>query len=1033
MSWVDSAANATLPVSRRLLQARLADDSVCTMAGGCTTDQKQPPPPSLELEPVEQLIARERVAGQQGLRALLPAMRSLRELAQQGAFADPELLDGAVAAQTDGWSDAAAAAAAARRRLQMLVLGGDGSFQPIANASSSSPDSGAAATAALEALTLPPRPGPGGDAALDGAEAEGEEGAFGVAGESSSAGSIPVVEPVTGAVGPAAAGQPAGPLAPSGAIIVTTTANGTQAAAAAARPRKPINVPRGFKSRSGGPPAAGVAAAPPGPRWHAGAFGREVPARGFGSSVASALVSQRVGRGKVMYVDADGNELDPAAAVAAAAGGGSGGAGQGAEQVVAFAAGRTLLQAGDSEVQGGPPADQPDDVVPAGAIAAAALAAGAGGRGASDLTQAFKRLQGPRTIIAGPHREEEAAAGSPAKQAGPSPSSDAAGGPELRRRRRGRSLQMLIIGEDGGLQPLMSTGTAGDAAATAALDALAAPARPPGTAGPGEEESDPVSDLGIVNESGAMTTAAAAVAPASGPAVEVPAGFKGTSGSGGGGGGGGGGCGNATDGSPAPWQPGTYGSAVPEGGFTGDQASELLRQRMGWDRLAAPGAGGGAPAGGAVAGDSAAPGGYGGHEQLIAYSASGGAVRRRILQGADGAHLFEAPHGGGWEGNRQAATASASSRPAAAAAGTPSSKPQAPHITPQRRRPLSASTGRQLQQAAPLVVVTVKVAGFASSMEAQVASRTLTDVVSNGTLAETLNNQGWAAAGVTLVSLVTGSVTSLPADGGGPLGVGGPMRRSLLIAAFVIAGVVVILLVVAVVVLRARRAAAAQRAAAAAAAASLPPPRFDSGGGSPYQQPCSKSAYAPGYYPPAHDPSLVTYPSLGADGVTHISILGPAAAASAGATHATLQPQLHPPPPAAGYPPVRQPGRAESPVGQPSPLQPPPLQPPQPPFQHAPRASAPPALYPAVPPHGSSGGGGGPAPAYPAPALLSGGFAGGPAGGAEEPPRRPLASGSSSPRGSLRGAGGGSAGGAFGVPGFPADRGPFGRQSGFGI
>jgi len=997
---------APAPSKRRRLQA--VDDGRVRVR----TDQ---PPHSSQQQAmsIHQLIAQERSRAAEGgkpsatapadhhsLRALLPAMQPLSTLAKQGAFDRPESLL-LHASNTDVATAAAAGTdSTTARRLQMLIIGEDGSFQQITNASRGD----AAAETALRALSLLPRPGPGGDEVGGAVQDEGED-MIGIASESPEPPSPPASSDVGPDVQQAVAAQQ--PVFTGGIGSANTTRPGQPQVSAPAyvKQLRIITAPRGFKGRRSS--TAAQAAASSGLHWQAGTFGRDVPLRGFSKIVASALVSQRMGRGQVRYVDADGNASD---APSSAAGTG--------EQVHAFAAEaarRSLLQVPPATAWQAP--TEPDAGSPAAEEqalnAAVAVPAGGGGRGVpgllaadrGDITEAFKRLKGPRTLIVGPHREGQQT------DAGDVDAGDyqtTRGAAALQPAKQRRQLKMLFVGEDGSLQPITS-GAAGGTPSASVLQAIG------GSSGPqlGQQDAeagsqtDQASAMAVASEEAnqspqgaAAQAAAAAVQPftAQPRTVNAPPGFKGSSSS------------SQSAGSQggtqpaAGWQGGSYGAAGtgPLGGFSSDDASALLQQQMGRGAVMSN-----SQTSESAAADPQSPGSYGG-EQLHAYATDGGIHRRSLQQTRQGSEL-------------------AASR--------------------RRRLPQQTSSSP-----VPCMLVTVKVSGFASSTDATTASLTLTDIISNGTLAASLAEQGWADAQMSLLSLVTGSVTPEGSATTTPRRLPA-LQRSLLIAIAVTAcGLIIIGCIVALVVHRMRRSAATQLAATAtaAAAAQRHSAQYNGNGGSSgaFQHPRSKSAYTQGYYPPGQEP-LVAYGAFqGADGYTQIAV-APAAGGGGGSGTAGHPPQQ--PIPGASYPPIaggatgsdaghhqQGGGSFYPPVGggggggssYPAPT-------PTPFYQQPARASAPPAagaFYPAPSPTGQRQMA---RLAVPPPVGLdqwglaaAGGMgtAGYPAIGGEEPTRQQLAGANSrgaSPRG---GSAVGGAAGGFGAYPMNSSAGLYGRS-----
>ncbi|GBF88369.1 hypothetical protein Rsub_01081 [Raphidocelis subcapitata] len=929
------------------------------------------PPPAEDAdkgESVEQLLSRERASAwggaayearggapaaagarahaDKGLRALLPLMRPLRELAQHGALdaiggsgwalegqANPQ--PGGVRSQRPPAGAEPESGLAQQRRLQMLVVGEGGAWQPIgaaANATAGADGGAGAAAAALEALT-PPGLGP---PAEEGPPSDSGEGA----------------EPWAGEFG--VAGAPAmGPQPGEGEGATMTLPSGAQVAAAAVRPPPAVAVRRGFK-RGSQPPAS--SAPPPGGRWQAGAFGRDVPARGLTRQQAAELVRQRVGRAKVLFVDAAGNAL-PAA--------------QGGEAVHAFAAGRQLLEARDADGDGDADAgtqlgSEDGERRPAGHSSAAVL------------TAAFKSLVGPRAIVVGPVRERDAA---PAAAAGRAAAA-AANAPPGAARRRGRELQLLVVGEGAAWQRANASSGEGKHV----LDSIGgAPAWRPVDGGNGDVSGSEAGDEGAPGELpppadggvAAVVVAAAGDAP---PPIEVPAGFKE---------------------SRAP---------PPAGGWRG----------------------------GPPAGDTTAPGGYGGPEVPLFPALDPRPWRpkerraRQLGAGEPAAPPAEAQGAQGWEEalleegrpRRGRGLLQASSGDGGGGGGA--------------GRGLLQSSGAGMMQ------VEVKVMGLSSAAEANATAAALRAAVSGGGLSGALAGGGWPDARAALGSVETG-VTPLP--GGDGLSAGGRLaaiRRAALIGtAAAVGGAALIAAAAAVVVRRMRCAASAQLAAARAApgaaaggaaaalALATPPPRRSplpaAAPGAPFQQPPAARADC---LPASYSSSASAVAGAGPGGrhlfepagaVPGGGFYSPAAAAAAGGFYpqvsAALAPRHASPPPASAYPTI-QGGYG---VGAPPPPPPPPQQQQQQfqgggPFAYPRRTSPPPVPAGFYPPAG-------PAPA-PAGAGAGGGErhhfiiatgasgAGGASGGAAP---------GAGVSGGAGGVGGGGGGGPGGVPGFPAD------------
>jgi hypothetical protein len=748
----------------------------------------------------------------QGLRALLAGRESLVLLARQGAF-DEVQADGPGAA---GAAGAAGADGAHRRSLQMLVLGGDGAWQAL-NTSGASGGGGGSSTGpgdpALQALTAPGRPGPPEDGGGD-----GEVATFGVASGGGAAPPFgpeaPVVAdavPLPGAPGGGGGGNTPGALAAAAVLA---------AAHAASNPPAPVSVRRGFKraaaaaapSPAGGPAAAAAALRP---AWHAGGFGRDLPARGLPARQAADVVRARMQRGQALFLDAAGRlqASDGAGAASEAvhaypaavrrlmsegAGGSDGGSGDvvGGDGVVALAA----APAGKAGAGAGAGASASASASAGGAAGSgngtagssnatqtgegAGSAAGAAVVDSQDLTAAFKSLVSPRAIVVGPHRPREAGPGPTAALAGQPAGAVAAAGPGGQGLRRARQLQMLVLGEDGTLQPFNATVGSRDATSdSGTLSSLAAPARPP--AGVGSVSSA----VAAANRSSAATGAfhAAASEPAiSPPAGQLPPGLNASAGFKRGGGVG-------TSGGPAP--------------------SPAL----------APGPG--------SPGDGSAPGTYGGDaEPMHAFPV---AARRRL-----------ATWGAGGQG--------ASAPPSGATVPPPA--------------------GRGMLQAAPSrVLLDLKITGFASDADAASASDAFRAAAANGSLSAAVAAQGWAGADLSLVSVEARTV-AVPGTGGGGGGGGAgaplsPLSRPLLIAVVgSVGGLLCALLAGALIVRRQRRATAMQLAAGHAAASAphqLPPAAAGPSGGAS-QRPHSQSAYPAGRYPPVAAAPAQLPPGFGA-------------------------------------------------------------------------------------------------------------------------------------------------------------------------
>ena len=709
-----------------------------------------------------------------GARALLAAMRPLGELAAEGAFASPEDLVRLAAAPEAGGDDGGSGSGKQqlrqqRRRLQLLVVGDGGALEPLAaNATS--------ADGVMHALASRVAAGPRDDDVVDGGSGGGAGGsgdeeeqlwAAAEPGGGDSGADALLASSSSGAAG----GLGPAPVGPQPPVVAAAMVAGVDGGASGGSGG-------GARASDGKVVAAAVAGRRPAPELRILTAPKGFKARGGAAGGGT-------------------NATGPPPAVVA---GGEWRAGSFARAVP-----RQGLDAAAAAALVGERVGRAKSVPRAGG---GADGAGDGSGGAAVRAYAAAATGLGRAAAAVPASATEQAAA----------------------RRTRRRLQMLVVGDDGSLEPI----EAASGGAAVNFESLAAARLPAAGAVAPALEAAPATH--IASAAAAVWRVPAAAAPPGRPALAevgaaappplvAPGGFKGAEAAAGGG--------------PA-WQPGTYGARVPPGGFTRDEAEALLAGRLGHGRLGDPTAG--------AYGDATTPPplplpphAYGGRALLQAERVGGrdaawaAALKRMatpetIRIGA----VFR--RGGGDDDDAAGGAQALPSTPAAAAAAK------------RHRRPRPAA-GRALQQAgAPPsmsadLAVDLKITGLASKAQAGQVADALGGAVADGTLADTLAAQGWRVDRGALSLLSIGVGDAARAARGLQLT---PLQRAAVIAAAVgAAGLVLATCLGCLVARRLRRAAAAQSAAAqiiAAHPASIPsfgPDLFTHGA---FARPDSKTA-----------------------------------------------------------------------------------------------------------------------------------------------------------------------------------------------